>query len=228
MISRLPKWVELGAFILAGVAGIINVVGLLGFDHQSISHLSGTATVFGSQLSELSSASTLHLAGVLLSFMVGASISGFFLPGATLKLGRNYSLLLLFEGLLLLASVYLLTRDSSYGHYTASMACGIQNALATTYSGAVIRTTHVTGVFTDLGIIIGAKFRGENFDKRKALLLLLIIAGFILGGWLGAAIFKYVKFYTLLLPAIICLLLAVSYRFYTAQPVSATDAKADN
>ena len=41
VVSRLPKWVEYGAFILALVAGFVNAVGLLGFQHQSISHLSG-------------------------------------------------------------------------------------------------------------------------------------------------------------------------------------------
>lgn len=40
MISQLPKWVEFGAFILALVAGYVNAIGLLGFDHQSVSHLS--------------------------------------------------------------------------------------------------------------------------------------------------------------------------------------------
>lgn len=214
MISRLPKWVEFGAFILAGVAGIINVVGLLGFEHQSISHLSGTATVLGSQLSNTGNPATLHLAGVLLSFMLGAAVSGFFLPGDTLKLGRNYGFLLLLESLLLLLSVYFLSQNSIYGHYSASAACGIQNALATRYSGAIIRTTHVTGVFTDLGIILGAKCRGERFDKRRAVLMLLIIAGFILGGWFGAYVFRSLQFYTLLVPAFICLLLAASYKFY--------------
>ncbi|WP_156312572.1 DUF1275 family protein [Marinagarivorans algicola] len=61
----------------------------------------------------------------------------------------------------------------------ASSACGLQNALITIYSGAVIRTTHTTGIFTDLGIMLGSKLRGEPFDKRKALLFLVIICGLL-------------------------------------------------
>ena len=149
--------------------------------------------------------------------MMGAAISGYFLRSGALKLGRNYSALLMLEASLLVLAVYFLTSDSVYGHYSASIACGLQNALATTYSGAVVRTTHVTGIFTDLGIMIGAKLRGEFFDNRKALLFLLIIVGFITGGALGAYGFEKLHFNALYIPAAICVLLALSYSIYTAK-----------
>jgi uncharacterized membrane protein YoaK (UPF0700 family) len=219
VISKLPRWVEYGSFVLAFVAGLVNAIGLLGFKHQSISHLSGTATLFGTGIINSSFSDTFHLAFVLLSFLIGSAISGYFLRSGSLKLGRNYSGLLLLEALFLFGSIYFLTGTLSFGHYLASAACGLQNALATTFSGAVIRTTHVTGIFTDLGIMLGAKLRGESFDRRKALLLVLIIAGFILGGSIGAYFFSLFKFYALLIPACICLLLALSYYLYNRSAV---------
>merc|ERR1719191_1161741 len=39
--------------------------------------------------------------------------------------------------------------------FLVSAACGLQNGMATSYSGAVIRTTHVTGIATDVGLISG-------------------------------------------------------------------------
>jgi uncharacterized membrane protein YoaK (UPF0700 family) len=217
VISKLPRWVEYGSFLLALVAGMVNSIGLLGFKHQSISHLSGTATLFGTGLINSTFSDTLHLATILLSFLLGAAISGYFLRGGALKLGRNYSGLLSLEALLLFGATYLLSSDAFSGHYLASAACGLQNALATTYSGAVIRTTHVTGIFTDLGIMLGAKLRGEKFDERKGLLFLLIIAGFILGGTVGAYFFSILTFQALFIPASICLLLALSYSIYNAR-----------
>ncbi len=217
MISKLPRWVEYGSFLLALVAGLVNSIGLLGFKHQSISHLSGTATLLGTGVVNATFTNVLHLLIILLSFLVGASISGYFLRNGALKLGRNYSSLLSLEAIFLIASIYFLTRDSLYGHYLASAACGLQNALASTYSGAVIRTTHVTGIFTDLGIMIGTKLRGEPFDKRKALLFILIIIGFVFGGVLGAYSFSVFKFQALFIPAGICLMLAVCYSIYNAK-----------
>ena len=198
MISKLPRWIEYGAFTLALGAGCINAIGLLGFDHQSVSHLSGTATLIGAGLLSNSALVSLHLIGVLFSFFMGAAVAGFMLHGSTLMLGRHYDTALLFEVVLLLLALILL-----------------QNALATTYSGAIIRTTHLTGIFTDLGIMLGSILRGEPFDRRKALLFFLIITGFILGGSVGAALYTHYEFRSLLFPASLCLALAITYRMYS-------------
>lgn len=214
MISKLPKWVEFGAFVLALIAGCVNAIGLLGFEHQAISHLSGTATLLGVGIFSDAASKSIHLIGVLVSFFVGASIAGFLLHGSTLKLGRHYDTALVIESVLLLLAFACLSRNLPYGHFFASAACGLQNALATTYSGAIVRTTHVTGIFTDLGIMMGALLRGDALDKRKAKLFLLIIAGFICGGSIGAFLFGEYQFAALLFPAASCLLMAATYWWY--------------
>lgn len=214
MISELPKWIEYGAFVLAFVAGCINAIGLLGFDHQAISHVSGTATLLGTTIFKNSLQGNFHILGILAAFFVGASISGLLLPGSALKLGRHYDTVLVVEALLIFVAFFLLSKNSYYGHFAASAACGMQNAMATTYSGAIVRTTHLTGIFTDLGIMIGSVLRGEAFDERKAILFLLIIAGFISGGIFGTFLFDIIVFRALLAPAFICLVLALSYRLY--------------
>lgn len=215
MISKLPKWVEFGAFILALVAGFVNAIGLLSFEHQSVSHLSGTATLLGTSFLSASLHSTIHLLGILLSFLFGSTLAGFLLHGSTLKLGRHYDTVLFLESVLLLITVWFLSVGSFYGHFFASAACGLQNALATTYSGAVIRTTHVTGIFTDLGIMLGEFIKGDTLDKRKAKLFFTIIIGFILGGTLGTLLYTKYQFVALLFPACICLFIALVYRMYS-------------
>lgn len=220
MITKLPRWVEYGAFILALVAGLVNAIGFLGFKHESVSHLSGTTTLLGTGIINSSFSDVLHLFIILLSFVLGASVSGFTLRDGALKLGRNYGGLLLLEALLLIASIFFLVKGSLYGHFLASAACGLQNAFASTYSGAIVRSTHVTGIFTDLGIMLGAKLRGEPFDKRKAILFILIIAGFVFGGTLGAYLFSIFMFQALYFPAGICLLLALSYSIHKKRTVS--------
>ena len=138
MISQLPRWVELGAFVMSLIAGYVNAVGLLGFEHQSVSHMSGTATLLGTGFLNSTTQNTLHLLGVLMSFLAGASLSGFLLHGSKLKLGRHYDTALFFESALLLISCWLLISGSFYGHFFASAACGLQNAMATTYSLSLI------------------------------------------------------------------------------------------
>ncbi|MCP8688224.1 hypothetical protein [Marinobacterium sedimentorum] len=67
-----------------------------------------------------------------------------------------------------------------------------------------------------LSFLLGAPLRGGRFDRRKALLLILIIVGFITGGVTGALFYAQLQFYALTAPALICFALALLYHFYLA------------
>ncbi|KLN66621.1 MULTISPECIES: YoaK family protein [Vibrio] len=210
MITKLPRWVEYGAFLLALLAGTVNAIGLLGFQHQAVSHISGTVTLLGASIKELN-AQTSHLFLILFSFLCGAILSGLFIESTALKLGRRYGVALCVEGLLLLGAYWLLDRNYLSGQYFASAACGLQNAMITTFSGAIVRTTHLTGIITDLGLMVGAKLRGESFDYRKAKLFMFIFCGFLFGGVLGAKLFSLYSIAALLLPVALAFILALAY-----------------
>lgn len=214
MLSKLPPWVETGGFVLTLIAGSVNAIGLLGFKHQAVSHLTGTSTLLGQALVSGDAGEGLHLLLILLSFVLGAALSGVIVQNSALKLGRRYGVALLIEACLLLLAMLALNQGSSTGHFLASAACGLQNAMASTYSGAVIRTTHVSGLFTDLGVMLGARLRGTALDRRRLKLQSLLIGGFIVGGALGTLGYEYFAFSALLLPSGLAFLLAATYWSY--------------
>ncbi len=209
-----PNWILLGGFLLAAIAGCVNAVGFLGVHHQALSHMSGTVAILSTDLGRGHFGAALHAAGVLLCFFLGCVVSGLVIRQSTLKLGRRYGAALALESGLLFAAVYFYHGGSNYGDYLAAMACGLQNALATTYSGAVIRTTHVTGIVTDLGIAAGNFIRREPVETRRLGLMLVLLGGFLAGGVLGG--FGYVRwgFATLLLPAVLTGLTGLGYVTY--------------
>lgn len=211
MIRQLPRWVEVGGFLLALNAGFINAIGLLGFKHQAVSHLTGTSTFLSLAITQTDLQEVIHLLLVMLSFILGAAYSGLVIGNTALKLGRRYSLALLTESALLLVSMILLNQDSLAGHFFASAACGLQNAMTTTYSGAVVRTTHVSGLFTDLGVALGLRCRGQKSDSRKIMLYCILIAGFIVGGVMGAILFAHYRFSALWVSCLLTAAVAVSY-----------------
>ena len=217
MITKLPRWIEIGGFSLAALAGYVNAVGLLGFSHQSVSHLTGASTLLGVTLANLEAAHALHLCVIILSFMLGAIFSGFFIDSTALKVGRRYGFALMAEGVFLIVSMLCLNRGWAAGHYFASMACGLQNAMVTTFSGAIVRTTHVSGLFTDIGIMLGAKLRGNSLDPRRILIPVILISGFISGGVIGALMFKSYEFNALAAPACLAMLLANVYWFFLSK-----------
>ncbi len=214
MINKLPKWVEIGGFFLALIAGSVNAIGLLGFKHQAVSHLTGTSTLLGLELANVDVGESFHLLLIMLGFVLGAAYSSAIIGNVALKLGRRYSVALVSESMLLVASMYCLLNGSNLGHVLASAACGLQNAMTSTYSGAVVRTTHVSGLFTDLGVMIGLRLRGQKADRRRVILYLTLISGFILGGTAGAIGYAHLGFYSLLLPAMVAILMALTYWIY--------------
>lgn len=102
-----------------------------------------------------------------------------------------------------------------------SIAClllfimGMQNSLVTKVSQATVRTTHLTGLFTDLGIELSQLFFYREAEEQQKLrksiyLRLTIIICFFTGCVLGGFLFKAFALKTLLVAAV-CLLLAMFY-----------------
>src|SRR5690606_9389894 len=96
-----------------------------------------------------------------------------------LRAGRRYGVVLIVEGALLAFAVPLLTRVPVAGSACAAAACGLQNAMATAYSGAVVRTTHVTGIVTDLGLAFSHWLRRSSGRGGRVRLLLALFTGFL-------------------------------------------------
>ena len=210
----LPRWVGVGAGALACVAGMVNAVGFLGFQHQSVTHLTGTTTLLGIAVAGGDTRATLELLAMLAAFLAGATLAGVLIQDSTLQLGRRYGLALAIESALLFAAVPLFARQELAGMACAAMAIGLQNAMATTYSGAVVRTSHVSGMFTDLGIGIGHALRGLPLQRRRLQLCTLIVLAFAGGAVAGAFGYARMGADVLLIPATITGLAGVTYAGY--------------
>jgi uncharacterized membrane protein YoaK (UPF0700 family) len=221
VLRQLPRWAWVGGGALAFIAGLVNATGYMGFRHQSISKLTGSTTLLGISIGTGDAGEGLHWALSLLAFVVGAMASGAIVQKSTLKLGRPYGVALLLESLLLFVAVPLLDRQWSAGLWLASMACGLQNGMVSTYSGAVFRTTHVSGMFTDLGVYLGHRLRGLEVDILRIRVCLLVIGSFMLGGAAGAVLFEQLQEHSLLIPAALTGLCGALYSLYrqsTATP----------
>ena len=210
------------AITLAWVAGCTNIVAILTCGHV-VSHVSGTSSDFGREVVLGHWSAVTFLGFLLLTFLTGAFISGF----AT-EYGRRrghesvYVLPMAIEAVLLAAfavGVELKGDGVATGWVlyamtgTASAAMGLQNATITRISSGVVRTTHVTGVLTDLGLelaqmLLWLRDRSRNISAKEAtaiarslrhhptarrlVMLASIIASFGLGAGLGATLFEHI------------------------------------
>jgi len=152
------------AISLSWIGGYVNVVAWMTCG-AAVSHMSGNATHFGQGVIELFSRGhwfgLVFFSSLLVSFLAGAAISGICIEGMRRRGHRSkYILPLALEAILLSAftiGVDWIDVSQHIGWLTilaccACMAMGLQNAAITRISGSVVRTTHVTGVITDLGL----------------------------------------------------------------------------
>ncbi len=201
--ERTPAWVLMGAFLLTLSAGSINAVGFLGVHHQGISHLTGTLTLVSTRVAAATWADAAAAGLIVGSFFFGSFLSAVIIRQSSLHMGRRYGVVLTLESVLLFGAVYLFEGGTVAGAYLASIACGLQNAMATSYSGALIRSTHMTGIVTDIAIAAGHAVRGHAVDWFRLRLYAVLLGGFSLGGVAGAAGFARIGYRTLIFPAVL-------------------------
>lgn len=206
---------------LAFTAGILNSVGFLAVAMYS-SHMTGLTATLADQL-VLGEFTIVFLAAMgIFSFMTGAAMcSIIFNWGRRRNLPSRFAIILVIEALAMLLVGLMAEKitDWGLGWSVLAVLCwtmGLQNAVITKITGSQIRTTHVTGMVTDLGIEIG-KFFYRNMpgdpdpvvhNKPQMRLHTLIVLAFFFGGICGMATALLIGYYTVIPAATILLVLA--------------------
>jgi uncharacterized membrane protein YoaK (UPF0700 family) len=194
---------------LCFVAGATNAGGFLAVG-QYTSHMTGVLSSVADNL--VLGQFTLALAGVaaLLAFVCGAMTTAWMVNwGLRRNLQSAYGRPLLLEALLLLVFGLFGTGINVwaglFAPLTVLLLCylmGLQNAVITKISHAEIRTTHITGLVTDMGIELGKLLYVNRLDRDNPVtadrhrlgIHLKLIGSFFVGGLSGAIGFKTVGF----------------------------------
>jgi uncharacterized membrane protein YoaK (UPF0700 family) len=208
-------WVLWGGFLLAMNAGFVNALGILTLLHQTVSHLTGTISNFGIAAAQGNGDAVRETGYLVLFFLLGAMLSGVIVGNSQLRFGRRYGVSLMLQSLLLVAATYYLQDGLRRAEYLLALACGLQNGMATTYSGAVVRTTHMTGIVTDLGVMLGLFVRyRQPLVWWRVWVWLSLVVGFALGGGISVVVFGYLGIYALLVAATAVGLSGIGYFAY--------------
>ena len=197
--------------ILAFNAGAVNAGGFLVVAMYT-SHMTGFVSLLADNLVLGNTTLVLGAVGALLAFTAGAAVTAIQVNWARQHgLRSEYALPLLLEATLLLVFGLMgatLNRQTPFAVpltvLVLSFTMGLQNALVSKISASQIRTTHMTGIVTDIGIELGKLLywngAGGPLESRvranriKLRLLATLLGAFIGGGIVGAAGFKYIGF----------------------------------
>ena len=198
------------AILLAGIAGALNAAGF-----QAAGFFSANMTGNVSALSDQIGLGHLGLTGMFVALIL-AFVSGAFCSGLLIETGRRrairgiyaYSILLEAALLTILAIADLTLPGFGAGLLVGlSFIMGLQNAATTRISDARVRTTHVSGMATDIGLALASLAYGNGPQRLK--LHLSTLAAFLLGGIAGVVVYLAIGGWLLLVAAFLLLVIAL-------------------
>lgn len=209
---RAPSTNRVLGLLLAFNAGAMNAGGFLVL-HMYTSHMTGFASQIADALVLGHTTLLLNALGAILAFVCGAAVAAIQINwGRQHRLRHPYALPLLLEAALLLPFGLMGALTLNWHTPFAvpltvlllSFTMGLQNALAAKTSAGKVRTTHMTGNLTDLGIELGKMLYWNRSDRTagdrvrhdspRLRFFGALVLMFVAGGLVGAAGFKYLGF----------------------------------
>lgn len=218
-----PSWL-----LFAFAAGAVNASALYACN-TFVTHVTGTVTQLGVKIAHLTL--MLDFSLVLLCFIAGAMLSGLLINGRAHRGKRPLHALPLWFTFAIITFTAIAGHLGLLGRFGGevqrpidfvllsilSFAMGLQNAAVATSTGLLVRTTHLTGPATDLGIHLAELFylRGDDRiqTRNHALLRAGKIVAFASGAAVAVPLASHTGFLVFLLPAA-CLLTATLLSFW--------------
>lgn len=215
------------ASTLSVVAGIVNITGWMALGVLT-TNITGHFVLLSEEVLDRNSQVAISFFLFLTAFLFGAFMSSVFMESGRYKTKRHlvsYVLPISLEIVVLLfvaLSDVIFEAPENYAVLLAMLllfAMGLQNALVTQVSRSVVRTTHLTGIFTDMGIELSQLLFFKKSEERSVLkhslfLKVMIIGGFTFGGIMGGVLYNIYQFKTLLLTVLILLAILTYDNYY--------------
>lgn len=232
--KRILRLASINWFLLSFLAGNVNAGGYLACA-RFVTHVTGFATLFGIDFANGDFDKAIGILSVPAFFLMGAMLSAYLIDRRFHRgHAPRYAFVMALVALCLVTAA-LVGHMKLFGEFgepprlkhdyfllaLLCMASGLQNAAITTSSGAAIRTTHLTGITTDLAIgLVRAGSLRDKADRytremRENWLRIGTIASFMVGSVVGVYTFQRSHYLGFLLPAAIAVYefgIAVTHR----------------
>lgn len=207
--------------LLAFQAGFLNSLGFLSC-HSFVSHVTGFGSQIGISLGTNEHHQALELFLAPFTFILGAAYASLFTEMRVIqkKRGRYFEVSIFIAVLIsALGLAGILGLFGEFGEpliqdrdfillHALCFICGMQNACFSIFTKSSIKTTHLTGLVTDIGVSIPKMFLSESSlpeevfqERRKMLMRLMIFFSFMIGAMMSAYLLNKHGFYSFVVPA---------------------------
>lgn len=196
------------ASLLSFVAGIVNVAGFLSVQRLT-TNVTGHFAFLIDEVFKLNFLNALVFFLYIFFFFLGSFFSNFVIEIVSRRSERFIFVVPIVVEIIILSLLPFLGKHFIDTHpdivaYSLLFAMGLQNSLVTSISNAVVRTTHLTGLFTDLGIELSQLLFYKTPEAKSKLrssirLRLTIIFFFFTGGVCGGVFYSTIQLHVLLI-----------------------------
>jgi uncharacterized membrane protein YoaK (UPF0700 family) len=207
------------ASLLSFVAGIVNVAGFLAVQRLT-TNVTGHFAYLIDEVFRFEWRQGFIYFLYIFFFFLGSFVSNFLIELISRSnKALSFTIPVLIEVAILVLLSFtgnvLIQKNPDLLAFSLLFAMGLQNSLVTTISNSTVRTTHLTGLFTDLGIELSQLFFYIQKEQRLKLyssirLRLTIISFFFFGGIVGGIFYTYINLNVLGIAGI-ALLFAIAY-----------------
>ncbi len=185
-------WVYISSLLMSFNGGYINSICLVSILKNPVGYVTGNLTLAGESIIKGRIWLSAHLLLLVICFLFGSVLSGLIVSEKNFEIDGRYTSILGTQFIIIIAAIYFLHCGSHAASYFLALVMGVQNAMMTHYGTALIRTTHMTGTTTDLGILIARLIKKEDIQMWKMALYIFLITGFLTGSIVGT--FAYTIF----------------------------------
>ncbi|MBT2621404.1 MULTISPECIES: YoaK family protein [Chryseobacterium] len=210
--------------LTAFTAGTINIASLLIF-LSFTSNVTGHYAIFAAEISKGNWTQVAVVGGWIFLFFFGSFVANFFVINFN-KRSKYFAhsmpivleiLCLLFVGIYGQLFYQKTVEETEYLVALMLFATGLQNGLTASISNFSVKTTHLTGTTTDLGILLSMfthkKYRRNPELIARAKLLSSIMVAYVLGAVFSGLTYYYLEFRVFYVISV-CLLVVIGYDFY--------------
>jgi uncharacterized membrane protein YoaK (UPF0700 family) len=212
------------ASLLSFVAGIVNIAGFLSVKRLT-TNVTGHFAFFIDDIFKFHFIEAFIFILYIFFFLLGSFTSNLLIELMSKKNDRYMYILPASIEIIILFTIaifgqFFKSENPDLIAFSLLFAMGLQNSLVTIISNAVVRTTHLTGIFTDLGIDLSKLFFYNSKDKKVKLyssikLRLRIINCFFIGGFVGGVFYSMLQLNVLL---IACAVLSIGVIYDKIKP----------
>lgn len=194
---------------LALLAGLINAISVFGYDGTTVSHVTGLISKFAVSVCIGDITGCLGLFLLIFAFFAGAVVAGTATGERSFHLHSVYGYIIVTIGVLLLLPLVLAPK---YSVLLLAFLMGLQNGMVVSFKGILVRTTHMTGNLTDLGVYVGYAIRGVKDEKTVfGLVPAATLSGFLIGSVAGVLLYGAMANCVFILVSAVYILIGTAY-----------------